>query len=292
MRVSYLLVLVSLCAVPASFTLLETAIAFREPIRYEEFKYIIKDYIANDAQTKLVASLLKTSQYIAFYRKLLATTEFVNLVNYLHQTGIIILELVNKIHTFMGIPAFVPKKTKSMFMLLFGQNGYLSVYFFSDIPKYTPTTGLEGVLFKILKLYPAKATKTFIDTVKFAEVEKILVKQSASDPKLAAELKSLWNELNTIPELKVIFIFMQNNGGLPFLKWLNSKATLYGIPKFTQTTWTCEYFILLIHVHFRSQIFLFSHPHRWSHGSVKRHYRIRNTTTARTHRIRYQRPSQ
>jgi Insect allergen related repeat, nitrile-specifier detoxification len=117
MKVTFVLVLVSLCVVPASFTMLQTAIAFREPIRYEELKYIIKDYIANDEQTMLLADLLTSTQYLIFYKKIIATTEVVNLINYLHGSGVRIVYLVNKIHAFLGVPAFVPRKFSSKFVL-------------------------------------------------------------------------------------------------------------------------------------------------------------------------------
>jgi hypothetical protein len=88
--------------------------------------------------------------------------------------------------------------------------------------------------------------QTFIKNVQFAALEKIVIKQLASDPLLAAQMVSLSAQFDTIPELKTIINYMQDYGGMPFLEWLNSKTAQYGVPDFSRTNYNCEcYFELL-----------------------------------------------
>jgi hypothetical protein len=111
---------------------------------------------------------------------------------------------------------------------------------FTDIPKYIPTTGLEGVMYKILKLYPKKTVDAILKNLQYNSVEKILVKALATDPILVAQHYRLLDQINAIPELKIILNYMQDYGGIPLLEWANSKVPLYNAPELTRTTYTCE----------------------------------------------------
>jgi hypothetical protein len=113
MKIAVILFLASFYVAPASMAFLDDLATFKYTVQWEAFKNILADYAVNDEQTVVAVQLMKSSQFINFYKLFIATTEFINATNFLYGAGVPVLPRINQFHTYLGLSAYVPKKVTS-----------------------------------------------------------------------------------------------------------------------------------------------------------------------------------
>jgi hypothetical protein len=102
--------IILVCATSASSTLLQDYEALRSLILWQEFKVIVSDYIKNDPETAAAIVQLKSDDFDTCYTKFIRTKEVTDFLNYLQGSGIKAVNTLNQIASYLGLPAFVPKK--------------------------------------------------------------------------------------------------------------------------------------------------------------------------------------
>jgi hypothetical protein len=108
----------NICAVLAVFvasassTLLQDFQELRQIFPWEEFKVIVSDYVQNDTMTMAAVAQLRSDDFEVFYTQFTATTEFKTFLNYLEGSGIKAVKTFNLVASYLGLPAFIPKKFK------------------------------------------------------------------------------------------------------------------------------------------------------------------------------------
>ncbi|XP_057333258.1 uncharacterized protein LOC130672630 [Microplitis mediator] len=106
----------------------------------EEITIVVSRYLQNDEEVKSVIEYIQSDEFREFVKLVEAIEDVIRFYDYLHESGLDVYDLVNKLHDFIGLPPLIPP-TKSLSL------------------KSVPTYGVSGLIAEIKALLPLEDIK-------------------------------------------------------------------------------------------------------------------------------------